>query len=114
MAFWTLKRVVTQPAQAQRAVVMDVLPERHDGVSQWSRVEQILHGAIASAEAAKKFQTVAATQLDAAAYALGKLITELSAVMTLPAPAHTAEIHQLAVPARATAKTPQEFHRGIR
>ena len=100
MPFWRVTWIAKQRA-AKQPVAIASEPERRDGAQQWARVEDIMQSAVASAEAAKRLQTAAATQLDAAAYALSRMLAELSAVMKLPAAERTADIHRLEIPARA-------------
>lgn len=64
---------------------------RHDGPltidAQWSRLTSHIAARISAMEQAEVCQRRAASQIDAASYALERLLGELSAVMTLPRPA---------------------------
>ena len=99
MPFWPVTWTAKRQAIA-RPVPIPSEPGRRDSAQQWARVEDVMQSAVASADAAKRLQTTAATQLDAAGYALSRLLAELSAVMKLPAPERTADIHRLEIPAR--------------
>jgi hypothetical protein len=58
---------------------------------QWARTERVVAGAVRGAQTIRKAQAVATDKLDAAHYALEKLMSELDAVMTLkPTPAEIA------------------------
>lgn len=72
--------------------------------AQWSRVSDLLEATIAGANLTRDLQSAAGRQVDAAAYAMQGMLTELSAVMKLPAPA-VAEVIPMATTA-ATAPTP--------
>lgn len=65
---------------------------------QWSRLSNRITARIGSMEQAEAFQRRAASQIDAASYALERLLGELTGVMTLPRPAPA--LHLLPVDAR--------------
>lgn len=54
---------------------------------QWSKISKVVSGAIGSAALAGQLQRKASLQLDAAGYALDVLKSELSAAMSIAAPA---------------------------
>jgi hypothetical protein len=101
MPFWLLERLAKQATAAPPVAAREWALERCNDTHQWARVEDVVYTALGSAEFARRLQVAASTQLDAADYALGRLLTELSTVMALPAPEHTAEIRQLEIPTRA-------------
>ena len=101
MPFLLLERTAKQAAAATPVAARERALERCDDAHQWARVEDVVYGALGSVEFARRLQVAASTQLDAADYALGRLLAELSSVMTLPAPEHTAEVRQLEIPTRA-------------
>jgi hypothetical protein len=66
----------------------------------WSRIEDVVTSAAGSTAAARALQSSAALQLDAAAYALSRIVAELSGVVELPKPARVAAVHKLERPAQ--------------
>lgn len=101
MPFWLLERLAKQATAAPPVAAREGALERCDDAHHWARVEDVVYTALGSVDYARRLQVAASTQLDAADYALGCLLAELSSVMTLPAPEHTAEVRQLEIPARA-------------
>lgn len=74
-------------AVPEAAVVAIIAPEpaRKPAEKQWQTVEQILGGAIGSADTVRRLQQAASRQIDSSSYALSQLMRELSTVMTFPA-----------------------------
>lgn len=67
--------------------------------TQWARLTGHITARIGAMEQAEAFQRRAASQIDAASYALERLLGELTDVMTLPRPAPA--LHLLPVDARS-------------
>jgi hypothetical protein len=109
MRFWPFTRAKIQTPVNPVAVTDVAMPAPKNGHEQWSRVEGIIQGSISTVESVTRLQTAASTQLDAAGYSLHLLLAELSSVMPLQTPAHSADILRLEIPARAnTAPAPEK------
>jgi hypothetical protein len=66
----------------------------------WRRIEDVVSSAAGGTAAARGLHDAAALQLDAAAYALSRIVSELSEVVVLPKPARVAAVHKLERPAQ--------------
>lgn len=98
--FWPQSWSLKPGARTAPVLKPEAAPALLDGPRQWSKVENVLTGAIASAEGVERLQSAAAAQIDATGYALRCLLAELSGVMTLPAPERTAAVVRLDALAR--------------
>jgi len=69
--------------------------------AQWGRVEGVLSAGLRSAAAARRLHTTAAQQLDAASYALQRMLEELSPVLEIARGPGAAVVHRLEPAIRA-------------
>lgn len=78
------------PAAAARPA-QTVMPDRLSRDAQWERATGFVTQSIARVETVHELQRAAEQQLDAATYAIQRLLAELSGVVTIPAEAASAE-----------------------
>ncbi|MGQ0673849.1 MAG: hypothetical protein ACT4N2_13365 [Hyphomicrobium sp.] len=78
------------------------LPSPISDVRQWGRLEDVVSRATSGQVDVSRLHSEASLHLDAAGYALGRLMIELSAVMTIAvAPQSNAEVVPIRIPVRA-------------
>ena len=99
---WALVWRVMGAKSSRRAIevkpapVPRLTPEAH-----WTKASHIAAAKVAGTDRSRRLQAAASEQIDAAGYALGRLMDELAAVMPLPAPAYAATLHRLEPKARS-------------
>lgn len=77
-------RVSTSPRRAGSTIGAPMVPAQATTELQWNRVTGLVGAATEKASAVASAQRLATEKLDAAEYALGQLLDDLSAVMVIP------------------------------